>query len=246
MGVYLKGGNMTELNEKRQIVLEGAHNVRDIGGYKTENGKVTKWKKFIRADGLESLSRSDIDKLLDYGLSIDIDLRSDMEYESWVDVLQHCSEVEYYQVQLLKDLKMSSGSLGGIYVNTADSCQKDFYKVLKIMADNPEKTILFHCSAGKDRTGMTAALLLMLAGAAKEDIITDYTVTTENLYSVLDRFASENDESLKDYLGSEGEYIEKFINHIEKKYHGAEAYMKKIGLKESEIKTLKESFLEDI
>ena len=113
------------------------------------------------------------------------------------------------------------------------------------MADNPEKTILFHCAAGKDRTGMTAALLLMLAGAVKEDIITDYTVTTENLYSVLDRFSSENDENLKDYLGSEGEYIEKFINHIEKKYHGAGAYMRKIGLKESDIMTLKESFLED-
>ena len=113
------------------------------------------------------------------------------------------------------------------------------------MADNPEKTILFHCAAGKDRTGMTAALLLMLAGVAKEDIIRDYTVTTENLYSVLERFSYENDENLKDYLGSEGEYIEKFINHIEKKYGGAEAYMRKIGLKESEVKSLKESFLED-
>lgn len=236
---------MTELNKKRQIVLEGAHNVRDIGGYKAENGKITKWKKFIRADGLESLSRSDIDKLLDYGLSIDIDLRSDMEYESWIDVLQDCSEVDYYQVQLLKDLKITFGSLGGIYVNTADSCKKRFYEVFKIMADNPEKTILFHCAAGKDRTGMTAALLLMLAGVSKEDIITDYTVTTENLYSVLERFSYENEESLKDYLGSEGKYIEKFINHIEKKYHGAEAYMKKIGLKENEVKTLKESFLEN-
>ena len=237
---------MTELDKKRQIVLEGAQNVRDMGGYKAENGKITKWRKFIRADGLERLSRSDIKKLLDYGLSIDIDLRSDMEYESWVDVLQHCREVDYYQVQLLKDLRISFDSLGGIYVNTADSCQKGFYKVFKIMADNPEKTILFHCAAGKDRTGMTAALLLMLAGVSKEDIITNYTVTTENLYSVLERFSNENDENLKDYLGSEGEYIERFVNHIEKKYHGAESYMKKLGLKESEIKTLKESFLENI
>ena len=236
---------MTELNKKRQIVLEGAHNVRDIGGYKAENGKITRWKKFIRADGLESLTRSDINKLLEYGLSIDIDLRSDMEYDSWVDVLQYCSEVDYYQVQLLKELKITYGSLGGIYVDASDSCKKAFYKVFKIMTDNPEKTILFHCAAGKDRTGMTAALLLMLAGVAKEDIIRDYTVTTENLYSVLERFSYENDEKLKDYIGSEGEYIEKFINHIEKKYGGAEAYMRKIGLKESEIKSLKESFLED-
>jgi protein-tyrosine phosphatase len=236
---------MTELNKKRQIVLEGAHNVRDIGGYKTENGKITRWKKFIRADGLESLTKSDITKLLDYGLSIDIDLRSDMEYETWADVLQYCNEVDYYQVQLLRDLKITFGSLGGIYVDASDSCKKGFYKVFSLMADNPEKTILFHCAAGKDRTGMTAALLLMLAGVSKENIIMDYTVTRENLYSVLDRFSYENDENLKNYLGSEKEYIEKFINHIEKKYGGAEAYMRKIGLKESEIKSLKESFLED-
>ena len=236
---------MTELNKKRQIVLEGAHNVRDIGGYKAENGKITRWKKFIRSDGLESLTKSDISKLLDYGLCIDIDLRSDMEYEAWVDVLQYCNEVDYYQIQLLKDLKITFGSLGGIYVDASDSCKKAFYKVFRLMADNPEKTILFHCAAGKDRTGMTAALLLMLAGVSKEDIILDYTVTRENLHSVLDRFSRENDENLKDYLGSEREYIEKFVDHIEKKYGGAEAYMSKIGLKESEIRSLKESFLED-
>ena len=79
----------------------------------------------------------------------------------------------------------------------------------------------------------------------EEDIIMDYTVTRENLHSVLDRFSRENDENLKDYLGSEREYIEKFVDHIEKKYGGAEAYMSKIGLKESEIRSLKESFLED-
>lgn len=236
---------MTELNKKRQISLEGAHNVRDIGGYKAENGKITKWKKFIRADGLENLSRSDINKLLDYGLKIDIDLRSDMEYESWPDVLEHCKEIEYYQIQMLQDLKITFGSLGGIYKNAVDTCKKKFYEVFKIMAENPEKTILFHCSAGKDRTGMTAALLLMLAGVEKEEITADYTITTENLYSVLDRFSYENDENLKDYLGSEGENIEKFIEHIKKKYGGAESYMKNIGLKDNEIKILKESFLEE-
>jgi protein-tyrosine phosphatase len=236
---------MKELDKMRRITLEGAHNVRDIGGYKTKDGRLTKWKKFIRADGLENLSRSDVTKLLDYGLNIDIDLRSEAEYKTWIDVLEQCDEIEYYQVQLLKNLRITSSSLGGIYVNTADSCMDKFYKVFKIMADNPEKTILFHCSAGKDRTGMTAALLLMLAGVDKEDIIADYTITTENLYSIIDKFSGENDENLKDYLGSKREYIEKFINHIQKKYDGAESYMKKIGLKESEIEILKESFLEN-
>lgn len=231
---------------KRSIILEGAHNVRDIGGYKVQDKYITKWKKFIRADGLENLTDNDIKKLVDYGLKIDIDLRSEQEYSVFKDKLTDCKNISYYGIELLKDLKISTNTLGGLYTDTLESCRKEFYEIFRVMIDNTDKTILFHCSAGKDRTGMTAAMLLMLAGADRKDIISDYTETTENLKPIVDKYSFENDESLKNYLDSDAVNIERFMDYMRDKYGRVEGYLKSIGITEDEIKKLRDSFLEKI
>ena len=237
---------MNTLKEKRKIILEGAHNVRDIGGYKIDQNHITKWRKFIRSDGLENLTKNDIEKLLDYGLKIDIDLRSKQEYDIWKDKLIDVEDISYFSVELLKDLEITSKTLGGLYVDTLESCKKEIYDVFKIILANLDKTILFHCSAGKDRTGMIAAILLMIAGVSHKDIVDDYAVTRENLAQIIDKFSYENDENLKNYLGSETEHMEKFLNYIEKKYGKIEVYLESIGINKEEIYILKEGFSEKI
>lgn len=237
---------MKDFMIKRSIILDGAHNVRDIGGYKVQDKYITKCKKFIRADGLENLTDNDIKKLLDYGLKIDIDLRSEQEYSIFKDKLEECKEVSYCSVELLKNLKITAKTLGGLYIDALESCKKEFYELFKIMIDNTDKTILFHCSAGKDRTGMTAAILLMIAGVSREDIISDYTETTENLKAIIDKYSFENDESLKNYLDSDAVNMEEFMDYITDKYGRAEEYLKSIGITDDDIKKLRDSFLEKI
>ena len=112
------------------------------------------------------------------------------------------------------------------------------------MIENRDKGILFHCSAGKDRTGMIAAILLMLVGVKKEEIVKNYTLSTSNLNPIIDRFSYENDESLKDFLGAEAEHIIKFLDYLEAEYNGAEGYLEFIGFSEKETEILKSSFLE--
>ena len=234
---------MEFLEDKQKISLEGAYNVRDLGGFECAGG-TTAWKKYIRADGLDNLTESDIEKLLEYGVNLDMDLRSKEECDTWNDRLSVVQEVRYINIPLLDGLRTIGyqKTLGDIYVETLEECKEYFKEVFEVMLKNLYKDIIFHCSAGKDRTGMTAALLLDLVGVKKEDIIYNYTLSSKNLYSVIDKFAYENDENLKHYLGSEGIHIEKFLDYLNKKYKGTENYLEKIGIKPEDIKRLKENF----
>ena len=112
------------------------------------------------------------------------------------------------------------------------------------MIENIDKGILFHCSAGKDRTGMIAAILLMLVGVKKEEIIKNYTLSMSNLNPIINKFSYENDESLKDFLGAEAEHITTFLDYLENDHNGAEGYLEFIGFSEEETEILKSSFLE--
>ena len=235
---------MDKLVKEQMISLEGAYNVRDLGGFKCSGDNVSKRKRFIRADGLENLTENDIKKLIDYGVKIDIDLRSNEECESWSDNLKEADQIKYEHVHLLKGLRSFPESLGGLYIDSLETCRKYFYEVFKIMIENTDKGILFHCSAGKDRTGMIAAILLMLIGVKKEEIVKNYTLSTSNLNPIIDRFSYENDESLKDFLGAEAEHIIKFLDYLESEHNGAEGYLEFIGFSEEEIEILKSSFLE--
>ena len=235
---------MDELVQRQMITLEGAYNVRDLGGFKCSGGNISKWKRFIRSDGLDNLTESDIKKLVDYGVKINIDLRSDEECEGWKDNLCDISEVQYEHIHLLKGLKSYPESLGGLYIESLKTCTKYFYKVFKIMIENEDKEILFHCSAGKDRTGMIAAMLLLLIGVDTKDIIENYTLSMNNLNSIIDKFSYENDESLKEFLGAEAESINTFLNYLRNEFNGTEGYLKFIGFNEKDIEILKLSFLE--
>lgn len=235
---------MSKLTEKQMITLEGAYNVRDLGGFKCRDGNISKWKRFIRADGLDNLTDDDIKKLINYGVKIDIDLRSDKECEGWKDNLCDVSQIEYENVHLLEGLKSYPETLGELYTESLKSCSKYFYEVFKIMIENENEEILFHCSAGKDRTGMIAAILLFLIGVDTKDIIDNYTLSTNNLNSIIDKYSYENDESLKSFLGAEAESINEFLNYLIKEHNGSEGYLKSIGFNEKDIETLKSSFLE--
>ena len=110
------------------------------------------------------------------------------------------------------------------------------------MAEN-RGACLFHCYAGKDRTGIIAALLLMLAGVAKEDIIADYEVSGTYYNRKIIQLSEGANASTQAHEGSEHETIDYFIAHIERKYGGAENYLLNAGSSDSEISALKNKFL---
>ena len=230
---------------ERKIQLTGASNVRDLGGYPTLDGKKTKMGRFIRAAGLEGLTDSDIQILLDYGVKVNLDLRTTSESQRWPDRLLSIPEIAYYQVSLLDglDLVNPPHSLSALYTEALDQCKPYFKTSFELMTQYLDNPFLFHCSAGKDRTGMIAALLLDLAKVDTELIIANYTESVNNLGPLIEKFAQENDPKLRAFLSSNRTDIEPFLKNLEAQYGGSEGYLQVIGLSEKNIEDLRESFL---
>lgn len=170
-----------------QLPLKGARNVRDLGGYPftREDGSrgATARGVFLRSGTLGGLRRSDREALRAYGVRRIIDLRSPFELRHWPDPYARHPQagIRYISIPMLDQL--NSSGFGG----TLPSCMFDVYRDL--LDDDPEDIkqvfealdgpgcALFHCRAGKDRTGVIAMLLLGLAGVDDAHIIADYAAT---------------------------------------------------------------------
>ena len=107
----------------------------------------------------------------------------------------------------------------------------------------PYEGVMFHCSAGKDRTGVTAALLLDLIGCHEYDIVKDYSESYENNIDINASLAQMMDnEEAKQYLRSSPRYMMELLDYLREHYGSAKEYLLEIGLKNEEIEQLIENF----
>ncbi|MDO4200057.1 MAG: tyrosine-protein phosphatase [Clostridia bacterium] len=221
-------------DENITLNLEGTKNTRDLGGYKTIDGKTTKSKLFFRSDNTHKLTDVDIKKLKDeYNLKYVIDLRSAKEIDAYPDKLSNAEGVDYYSIQLsvgMKYLIKHNLDLGDGYIKLLDR-KKKIKSIFDLIANVNGGSLLFHCAHGKDRTGVVAALLLGLCGVSEEDIIKDYCITYDLIKS--------NNKTKKDTISG---YMKKMLSHISNNYKNVENYLLECGVSEENIKNIKDMF----
>lgn len=201
------------MTQDRIVALDGPLNFRDLGGYKNSQGQEVKWNRIYRADSLARLSANDAEKLTQRHITIDCDLRS--SYETRMAPDKDWQGRFYVHLPIYSDKQsenkgdnkmyrffhhipnMQENYMGDIYQRTLlnSHSQAMFAQVFRQLLELPdEQALVFHCSAGKDRTGMTAALILMALGVDDDQIARDYLLTN-NLYdfAIAKQFPS-NDE----------------------------------------------------
>ena len=154
------------MNGLRRINLEQAINVRDLGGYPTPDG-CTPYGRFIRADNMYGLTEADLETLYQAGVRTVIDLRTPGERERQPGSFENWRDVRVVPCSLLgESLDSFTGFMRSLGENYSEMIvrDRDHYRDLFeiILSENQRGGILFHCTAGKDRTGVTAALLLGL------------------------------------------------------------------------------------
>lgn len=248
---------MTKAYE-RLIALDGAHNVRDLGGYATGTGAITRWRSILRADGLHLLTASDIHTLLGEGLLTVIDLRNAHEIALEANPFHADRRVRYHNTPLFSALAPIEAAgtgpgpfdMAARYCDAIDTCQQAIAKVLRIIADAPEGLVLFHCSAGKDRTGVISAILLAIAGVEEDTIIEDYALTAAIAVPLIKRLREKAlrngiDPALVElFLASDPATMRAMLDHVRKAHGGLLAYAEHIGLSSADLEKLRRRILE--
>lgn len=236
----------------RHIPMRGVLNLRDLGGYPTAHG-YTPWRRILRAASLHDLSPAEMEDLEALSLRHVIDLRYEDEIANRPNpFVDHAGGVRYSWVSLLAGLSPENPEVSSapdpllaLYVKALESNAPGFVKVAKLIADTEDGIVLFHCTAGKDRTGMIAAMLLELAGVSRDWILDDYARTAEHIGPFVEATRAliaergGDFESYAPYLRSDPRTMAAFLDHLGRAHGGTEGYLTGNGLSHRDLQTLK-------
>ncbi|WRS27756.1 tyrosine-protein phosphatase [Oscillospiraceae bacterium MB08-C2-2] len=232
------------------IDLEGARNVRDLGGIPCAGGKQTAMGVFIRAAGLGDLTERDQEILLEYGVDCIIDLRSQREVCDKPDSLAEHEKIVYRNIPMLDQVQsniskqelMYPSSMQTMYMGLLDLDGELIRQVFDLLSDPQYRCMVFHCTAGKDRTGIIAMLLLDLAGVSREDILHNYVISGDLVRPLL---RAQEIEGIPSYVfESRPEFMADTYTHLQRKYGGAREYLLAQGNTPQQLESLLKTFVE--
>lgn len=253
-----------------ELPLEGALNFRDIGGYRTRDGKTVKYGKLYRSGELTSLTEADLDYLLNtLGVKAVCDLRNPEEVRASPQRFP-AGRVNYLPLPILQGMATAedgrvakalfSGDVEKIdhafqqtYITMIDVSAPYFGRALKLLADPANLPAITHCTAGKDRTGIIVALLLALLNVPDPAIIADYSLSNlafERVYQTAKHnkgltSTGLNPDVLIPILIAKPQWIDGTLRHIQHAYGSVEHYVTTAGgLSATDIQCLKDNFLE--
>jgi protein-tyrosine phosphatase len=217
-------------------------NARELGGHPTADGDVTRARSLIRADDLAHLSSEGLEALGAYGVQTVLDLRWPEEIAAAPSpVPRRLPGVRYVSVSLLADNPARWGTLGGHCAKEQWKCtvlerlQPQLRQTLAVFSAAGPGPLLFHCVAGKDRTGIIAALLLALADVTPEAIAGDYAASTGNLKDAyLRRYDKADPAAIIEAVRCPQEAVHNMLAYLDRA-GGIRAYLGGIGLGATEI-----------
>ena len=209
------------------LPLEGTGNTRELGGYRTVGGGRTVPGRFLRSDGLQELTGEDNRSLYEYGVRC---------------VLDH--------IQSDNMAGLLPATMEEMYCSLLDGSGDTLAAIFREMLRYPGDCVLFHCTAGKDRTGVVSMLLLALAGVDEDTIVADYAATEALMKEKFNRQRAKLRTlmgiEVPEYVGwSRPESMERTLRHLRERYGGAKAYLIRIGLSEEECCRLRRQILEE-
>ncbi|KAI9000781.1 protein-tyrosine phosphatase-like protein [Trametes punicea] len=258
-----------QLSRPPFVSISGVVNVRDLGSYPTcYPGLITRPGLVYRSGEISHITPEGVQQLRGLGITTVYDFRSETEmakYETPIPTLEGVEIVhipvfgteDYSPEAMARRFELyASGKTEAfmiLYAQILDNAGPAFGVVLRHIRDRPDSPCLFHCTAGKDRTGILAAILLELAGVEHEAIARDYALTRVGRepardmimkrLSKLPFFATNTDAALN-MFSSRAETMYSFLRMLADRYGGVEAYLKNVvGLTDDDIAIIRKNFL---
>jgi protein-tyrosine phosphatase len=240
---------------ERLIALEGAVNFRDLGGYSTADGQRTRWRVLFRADGLGELTGPDLEVLRQLGIRTVVDLRSGSEVERGrFDVDAHPVDFHHFPfidvLPNVEEFDRKPGLLGTQYKEMLDEAGAQIVGALTVLAGVEARPAVFHCTAGKDRTGLLSAIVLSLLGVPQYTVVADYALSDAAMQRLRAKLMvlypdgkdviSEIDEV---FSANPANMVELF-EHLRARYGTVEQYAAHIGVSDEVVSALRMGLLE--
>lgn len=243
----------TVLFANRHFVLDGPVNFRDIGGLTTKDGKTVKWGSIFRSDKLSKLTDDDRSVMADLGIAMDIDFRQEYEISKDPDAISQDGSITYINLpmgdtsggnpmvtffNMLREFDGQPEKLENAFVSMYSkllSSNVAQYKEYFRLLDTQEGPLLFHCTAGSDRTGIASALLLYTLGVDMEDIKKEYLLTSYYRYEetlamkgMFEQYGL-SDSTLELFKSLKPEYLEAVLAVVYEEYGNLDQFME-LGL----------------
>jgi protein-tyrosine phosphatase len=238
----------------RTIDLRGTSNTRDIGGYATRDGHVTRFGRVLRSDALHALTGDDQAILAAHDIGTTIDLRFTSETMRSPSVYQDSTVVRYLHLPLHEpygdaNLHTITATLGRYYTHLVDTYPGAVLSVFEALTEPQALPAIVHCTVGKDRTGVIVGLLLSALGVDDETVIADYALTGVVASDLIVRLRAEAIASgmpvewCERMFGSEPDNMRALLAHLQQTHGGARDYLRAIGLSDTRFERLRANVL---
>jgi protein-tyrosine phosphatase len=235
---------MTTTHADRHLALAGTRNVRDVGGYPAARGRRIRWRTLLRSDELTRLPDETRVALEELGVRQVIDLRWPEELVISPNTFRSSERVRYTSIPLLADDPTPHAGLEGMYKHVLDARGTQLADVVRALLADDGLPAIVGCAAGKDRTGVTIALLLDLAGVPRAIIVEDYAISAHYFASPVAHIELDDWRSGSLVVDSPPEFIEGALAHLDERHGGARRLLGRHGVTDAEMDRLVELLTE--
>lgn len=227
----------------RRLELERAWNFRDLGGYRGRDGRAVRWRRLFRADGLDRLTEADLRQVETLGLRTVIDLRTEDEVArgrlaatAGEPVWHHLPMLDVLPPREEYEAWAGAAYVAEQYLAMTGSASASVATFLDVVCRPEAYPLVFHCFAGKDRTGILTALVLGLLGVPDEDIVEDYALSRAAMVQLLAWLRAEAGEQAAELearsaaiVAAEPETMAAFLEGFRARYGSFDGYAAGLG-----------------
>ena len=245
---------------RRLVRLDAVHNFRDMGGYPTADGRTTRWRTLFRADGLYRLTGADLDVVRTLGLRTVVDLRTPRELDERGTFPRDEHPVDFHHVSVITRtwdadeadrFSDAADFLEYAYLTMLDDVPERFGEAFERLAAPGALPAVFHCAAGKDRTGLLAMMILGSIGVLDDYIVADYAMTEAGMERMREWARREYPDMYENMNNSPSvfsaavpEAMRRMLAHVRERHGSVRSLVLALGVTPESIERLADALLE--
>lgn len=242
----------------RHHAFEGCFNFRDVGGYPTRDGYTVRWGRYFRAGRQDRMTQKDLEQLEKLGIRGQIDLRGPDEIKDQGKGPLAELGADYHNIPIiprggrdhLSRLVGDTGISGRRYLGYLSFGPDSWLRLFEILSEPSDDALVIHCTAGKDRTGVSTAFFLSVLGVDRSYIEADYLLTNRDVPRQADFIERTtgfpdgmNRDALMHAAGVPETAIGDFLDGLDKEWGGPIEFLREAGITEAQMQAVRDRFL---